>query len=197
MTDVDGEAAILATIRTTCHARMNTLSHCQQVMVSHLPSSIASVSSSVVATAMGCGSQLIRASLSSKVFYICLLALMLCTHRVSCRPGASIDTSDPRANDAAVLPFDDQVDQVWKRDTLCRRGSTEEDRKWDACERCARTTRSRQTFRLCCSGDAEDFCRQLLEYRPAEFNKRPRSRRTPVNYNRLIRSVLAHRAATW
>jgi hypothetical protein len=138
--------------------------------------------------------------LSRKVSLLLLVLLTLCAHQVSSLPGASIESDRPDHNSPDTLSESDfEVSSVWKRDTMCQRGSPADDQKWDHCERCARTTRSRDTFKLCCSGAAYDYCTALLEYRPEEFNKRPRARRAPVNFNRLLRSVLSHntRSRVW
>lgn len=124
-----------------------------------------------------------------RVSVILLLLLSLCAHQVSSMPGASIDAPSQPGDSFGV----DVDRREIKRETLCRRGTGLEIEKWDRCERCARATNNRDTFGLCCRDkEAEDYCKVLLVYRPPEFNKRPRSRRTPSLFNRLVRSALAH-----
>lgn len=127
---------------------------------------------------------------SVKISVIVLLVLTLFPSQGSSMPGASIDVADRSPNDPL-----DYEEHMSKRDSpVCQRGSKAENDKWDLCERCARTNRSRDTFRLCCSVDAaEKYCNLLINHRPEEFNKRPRARRAPVGFNQLLRSVMEHK----
>lgn len=113
---------------------------------------------------------------------VIFLILSLCATLVSSRPEASIDPQD-RLRDYEMDP-----NGITKKDGgICERNSE----KWDRCERCARTTRSRNTFRICCSDDAgEKYCKELMEYEPPNFTSR--RRRAPSNFNRLVRSLLTH-----
>ena len=114
---------------------------------------------------------------------IIFLILSLCANLVSSRPEASIDPQDRLRDYESIDP-----NSLTKKDGgVCERNSE----KWDRCERCARTTRSRNTFRICCSDDAgEKYCKELMEYEPPNFTSR--RRRAPSNFNRLVRSLLTH-----
>lgn len=131
-------------------------------------------------------------SSSIRVSIVLLLVFALYAHQVSCTPGASIDeSSEPGSSLTELIGLERREA---KRGTPCRRGTIAEIEKWDRCERCARATRSRDNFSLCCSNrGAEEHCKDFLSHRPDEFNKRPRSRRTPANFNRLVRSVLTRK----